>query len=77
MYYWNMNDWGYGGWIMFIIGIVIIGLVVWAIVAATRGGQMAGWGAAPRRDALDIAKERYARGEINKEQFEEIKKGLM
>ncbi len=31
---------------------------------------------APRRTPLDIARERYAKGEITKEEFEEMKRHL-
>jgi putative membrane protein len=52
----------------------IIGLVVWAIVRLTRRGD------SPRdtgeRSALDIARERYARGEITRDEFQQIKKDL-
>jgi putative membrane protein len=50
----------------------IIWLVVWGIRALT-GGQ-------PRRDEgdtpLEIARKRLARGEITREQFEELRKAL-
>ncbi len=44
---------------------VVIGLVVWAIIRLTKrdGPELK-----PRR--LEIAKERYAKGEISKEEFE-------
>ncbi len=64
----------FGGW-MIIVWIVIIGLIVWGVVAMTR---RAGHGASDgeRRSPLDVAKDRYARGEISKDEFERIKKGL-
>jgi putative membrane protein len=56
-----------------IIGwLVIIGLMAWGVTAFSQRS-----GSNPQRqDPLDIAKERYTRGEITKEQFEQIKKDL-
>ena len=67
----------YSGWWVVILGILglafwagIIILVVWAIKRFTTGRPASGV------NALDIAKERYARGEITKEQFDQIKRDL-
>ncbi len=62
----------FGGW-MIIGWVVIIGLIIWGVIAfSRRGGSTYG----QRQSPLDIAKERYARGEITKEQFEQIKRDL-
>ena len=77
MWYWRegMGLWMIFGGIWFLIFWgAIIALVVWGIKKlATRGGPGAG---AEGRSPLDIARERYARGEITKEQFELLKKDL-
>ena len=54
-------------WILILIGIVA--LVVWAVQRS--GGQTV---VAPNETALDILKKRYAKGEIDKEEFEERKR---
>ncbi|MDO8637904.1 MAG: SHOCT domain-containing protein [Dehalococcoidia bacterium] len=64
-----------GGFWMFIIWIAIIGLIVWAVTAAVRPGQNTGH--ASGSSAQDIARSRYARGEINKEQYEQLRKDLV
>ncbi len=82
---WDWSTWGWWGGmgLMMIIGMTfmvlfwggIIALIVWLIWRFTgRRGYSAGY--AGRRDPIDIARERYARGEITKEQFEQIKKDL-
>jgi mono/diheme cytochrome c family protein/uncharacterized membrane protein len=67
-----MDHWG-GGWIMWILMIVLIVLVVYVLA---RGLTPGGPASPPHETALDILKKRYARGEITKAQFDEMKKDL-
>jgi len=78
MWYWHegMGWWMmFGGIFMLLFWGAIIALVVWGISKLReRGGS--GTGTTEKRDPLDIAKERYAKGEISHEEFEQIKKNL-
>ncbi len=72
---WGMG-WG-GGILMALVGLAFIALVIWGVMSLTRhGGCCAMTKTTTTHTAIDIAKERYARGEITKEQFEQIKKDL-
>jgi putative membrane protein len=77
MWYWDgMSWWMLLGviWMLLFWGGIIV-LIVWGIKKLTeRGGSAPHTG--EQRDPLDIVKERYAKGEISKEQFEQIKKDL-
>ena len=63
---------GGGLWMIF-FWIIVIALLVWALTSLTSGKDSG----KDREKALDIARERYAKGEITKEAFEQIKKDLM
>jgi putative membrane protein len=69
----DMGWWGGGfGWLFMILwwALVIVGLVAlikWLLGSST---------AASPRTPLDILKERYARGEIGREDFEQKKADL-
>ncbi len=74
-----MGPWmitGFGGWwTMGIIWLVVIGLIVWLVVYLARGsGTTSSTGGDVK--ALDILKTRYARGEIDKKEYEEKLKDL-
>jgi putative membrane protein len=58
-----------------LLGILLVGLIVWAVLAAVRRPAESGNSASPSEAPLDILKKRYARGEINKDEFEAKKKG--
>lgn len=66
-------------WIAIIVGVVL--LVRWLMAGGTHMGGMH-MGMPPMAPppgtsaALDILKERYAKGEITKEQFDQMKKDL-
>jgi putative membrane protein len=57
-------------WIAVIVGIVF--LIRWLVLSTRTEGHKAH----PEDSALEILKKRYARGEIDKEEFEEKKKDL-
>jgi putative membrane protein len=71
---WQMHDgmgWGWGGmWLGPLAMIAVLALVVAGIVAVLRriGGGSEGGGRA--RTARDILDERYARGEIDREEYQ-------
>lgn len=78
--YMGDGGWGYGWgilgmthmvlwWILLILGIVV--LAKWLI-----GGGFSGNDRASRRRALEILEERYARGEIQRDEFEAKKRDL-
>ena len=73
---WGIGDVGWGwmvaGWVwMVVFWGAIIGVVVWAI------SKLTGERTVSSPTPLDIAKTRYARGEITKEEFESLKHDLV
>ena len=67
--------WGAWGFGMMFMMILFWGLIIVGVVLAIR--WLLGQGKESRSDtALEILRQRYARGEINKEEFESKKKDL-
>ena len=60
-----MDGWGAWGWFGMVgVGLLFWGLVIWFIVTMTRRV-----GDPPRRDARDVLDERYARGDIDEQEY--------
>ena len=68
--------WGGGFWFGWIFWIVIIGAVIWLIISQSGKNRYQNQINPHLESPLDIIKKRYAKGEISKEQFEEMKKDL-
>ncbi|MCR4313445.1 MAG: SHOCT domain-containing protein [Candidatus Roizmanbacteria bacterium] len=89
-YYGNWDNWnnmmGWGGFGMgWIFMLIFWGVVIWIVISLIKGshgrGHMCGHDHEydeheKENSPLEILKERYAKGEIDKKQFEEIKKDL-
>lgn len=77
-----MNDWnGFGGWGMglgFIFMLLFWGLIILGIVALIRWLMTQSFPYHSPRDKspLEILQERYARGEIGREEYEQKKRDL-
>ena len=61
-----------GGLWMFIVGGGLIALIVWGVSRLTQQNSSA----INNSSALDTAKERYAKGEITKEEYIQYKQDL-
>ena len=60
--------WGGGFWFGWVFWVAIIGLIVYHLPPPLPPQH--------QDSPLDILKRRYAKGEINKEQFEQMKKDI-
>lgn len=69
MYEWH----GFGGGFMWLFWIILIVAVLWAIRVAS-GKQ--GASTEKPKTAMEILNERYAKGEIDREEFEQKRKDL-
>ena len=71
---WDIHD-GMGWWMLFgwVWFVVFWGLVIWAV---TQLLNRPGRGEGREDSALEIAKRRYARGEISREEFEKLRHDL-
>ena len=66
--------WGFSWFFILLCGLGFAGFIY--LIVYIIGKQGKGSGPATKNDPLDIARERYAKGEISKEEFEQIKKDL-
>ncbi len=64
---------GFGGIFMWLFWILGIAIIVWAVVIMAGGRKKP---SAKQKTALDILKERYAKGEIDHQEFARKKKVL-
>jgi putative membrane protein len=79
----HMGNWGHmmnfwwGGAFMWIVFLIVIVVVVYFVLQSTRARSYdSSLRETPRETSIDIVKRRYARGEISKEEFEQMKKDL-
>ncbi|CDX04787.1 Short C-terminal domain [Desulfitobacterium hafniense] len=72
MMMWGYGPWGGYGWMGTLMAIVFWGLIIWLCVSLFRRNR----GSHRRDDALNILRERYARGEIDSEEFDRRKEDL-
>jgi putative membrane protein len=73
-----MHGVGWGWWLLMSIGTVAFwALVIWAIIALTRGASSVQLPDEEADRPLDILQRRLARGEISVEEYEDLRDALI
>jgi putative membrane protein len=68
----HMMDFGFGGIFMWLIFLALAGFIVYIVMQSRKSGD-----SRPSRETpLDILRKRYAKGDITKEEFENMKKDI-
>lgn len=69
----HMMGYGYGGGFMWLLVLVLVGVVIYFLLQVSKSKGSAG---SSTETPLDILKRRYAKGEIDKEEFNRKKEDL-
>ena len=69
----HMMTYGYGGGFMWLIVLILVGVVIYFLFQVSKSKGSDG---SIIETPLDILKKRYAKGEIDKEEFDRKKKDL-
>ena len=75
MHDWMMNGWGSMGGFGFILWLLILGAIIAGVVWFVRSQPLPG--GKRRSTGLDVLEERYARGEISREEYLQKKHDLI
>jgi putative membrane protein len=67
---WSDGSWGWAGWTMMVLSMFVFwGVVIWAVVALSRGSWRLGSSPPTAQSPLDVLAERFARGEIDEDEY--------
>jgi putative membrane protein len=76
---WMMDGWGwgmpFGGLLWLVVVALLIAAAVWLVRVSWGAGEVPAR-AGPRSSALDILNERFARGDIDREEYLQKKRDL-
>jgi len=69
-----MNGMFGGMWFGWIFWLIILGVIIWAVIQFSNRNQFQS--GKTTDSPLDILKKRYAKGEISREEYEQMKNDL-
>ena len=72
---WGMGDWGMG--FGFIFWLVILAIIIWGVASFVRSQTLSGNQRSRHSTGLELLEERYARGDISREEYLQKKRDIV